>query len=535
MAIVQGIDTGSWRVRVATLTGSFRRFVLRDVMEMEASVGIGEALSAIRSHDAGWDQAERVAALPLERAVVRLVRLPFTDRATIAKALPAEVESSVPYELEDMVLESALVDSERGQSRTRVIIAKKDAMGDILALLRGANAEPGRIVLDAEALASYATHGVQAVVDIGHERTLLAVSQGGQLLAARLVSMAGHAQTVAIADACSIPEADAETLKHGMEIPEGSPSGVGWSDAEPTHGNAVDPGAQRALLMAVDELIVEVRARLLAVEDELGIGVDEVLLAGGGSQLSGFAGRLSAALGIPARPVVVPGGHPSGCALVVALGRIAADEIKASDLRVGNFAHRGHADILWSVVGYGALTTAAALCLGVGVLAWRSLEAWQRLDELDAQLVTEVTKHFADIDASKLEEPSDALMAFSERALEVQVRVDALGDTVSGSPPVLTMLKQLSTTLPPNSEARIDVRELTITEEAVSMRAETDSYESAAKIEESLQGNPIFSQARKSDEKKAGEGLSFNLSIPLGEPETPDTPEGASVFPGTEG
>ncbi len=34
MAFVQGIDTGAWRVRVATMEGSFRRWVLRDVVEM---------------------------------------------------------------------------------------------------------------------------------------------------------------------------------------------------------------------------------------------------------------------------------------------------------------------------------------------------------------------------------------------------------------------------------------------------------------------------------------------------------------------
>ena len=535
MAIVQGIDTGSWRVRVATLTGSFRRFVLRDVMEMESTVGIGEAISAIRSHEPGWEQAERVAALPLDRAVVRLVRLPFTDRATIAKALPAEVESSVPYDLEDMVLESQLVDADRGFSRTRVVIAKKDAMGDTLELLRAARSEPSRIVLDAEALASYADRGVQAVVDVGHERTLVVVCQGGQLLSARLVAVAGHAQTIAIAQACNLSEGDAELLKHTMQISNATAGAPGWSDAEPTHGSEVDPVAQRALLGAVDELVVELRARLLAVEDELGLGVDDVLLAGAASQLTGFAGRLSNALGIPARAVVVPGGHPAGCALVVALGRIAADEVKALDLRVGSFAHRGHADVLWSVAGYGLLATAGALVIGTGVLVWRATEAWQRLDELDTQLVEKVTGHFADIDPARLEEPSDALLAFQERALEVQLRVDALGATVSGAPPVLSLLKQLSLALPANNEARIDVRELTITEEAVSMRAETDSYESAAKIEESLQGSATFSQARKSDEKKLGEGLSFNLSIPLGEPESPELPVEPTGLPGTEG
>lgn len=535
MALVQGIDTGSWRVRVATMTGSFRRFVLRDVMEMESSVGIGEALSAIRTHEPAWDQAERVAALPIDKAVVRVVRLPFTDRATIAKALPAEVESAVPYDLEDMLLETYHLDSERGQSRTRAVIARKAAVGELLEMLREARSEPGRVVLDAEALGFYATRGVQVVVDIGHERTVLAVCQNGQLVSARLVPMGGRAQTAAIAAALHVADTEAEALKHGMEVPSSAPGGVGWTDAEPTHANAADPRAQRALIESVDVWIAEVRSRLIGVEDELKIGIDELLLAGGASQLVGLAGRLSAALGIPARPVVVPGGHPPACALVVALGRIAADELTATDLRVGAFAHRGHADVLWSVVGYGALATGAALLVGFGVLVWRATDSWTKMDELDAELVAKVTQHFADVNPDNLDEPSDALLAFSERALEVQVRVDALGATVSGEPRVLSLLKKLSSTLPPNGEARIDIRELTITEEAVSMRAETDSYESAAKIEESLQGSPTFSQARKSDEKKLGEGLSFNLSIPLGTPEAEPATGGAAGLPGTEG
>ena len=95
MAFVQGIDTGAWRVRVATMEGSFRRWVLRDVVEMESSVGIAAAIEAIRADEPIWGQAERVAALPLDRGTVRVVKLPFTDRATIAKALPANVAMEV--------------------------------------------------------------------------------------------------------------------------------------------------------------------------------------------------------------------------------------------------------------------------------------------------------------------------------------------------------------------------------------------------------------------------------------------------------
>jgi hypothetical protein len=81
------------------------------------------------------------------------------------------------------------------------------------------------------------------------------------------------------------------------------------------------------------------------------------------------------------------------------------------------------------------------------------------------------------------------------------------------------MLKTISERVPPHPTARIDVRELTIGENAVSLRAETDSYESAAKIEEALRREKRFEGARKGEEKKVGDALTFTLTIPLGETE----------------
>ena len=49
MAMVHGIDLGAWRVRVATLEGSFRRVNVRDVVEMEAAEGVDAALAAIQA------------------------------------------------------------------------------------------------------------------------------------------------------------------------------------------------------------------------------------------------------------------------------------------------------------------------------------------------------------------------------------------------------------------------------------------------------------------------------------------------------
>lgn len=538
MAYVQGVDLGSWRVRVATMEGSFRRWALRDVVEMEASVGMPGALDAIRAGEPLWGQAERVVALPLERGAVRVVRLPFTDRTTIAKALPAEIESNVPYDLEEMILATRPIDAEKGSSRTRAVIARKAEVAELLQTLVAAHAEPKQLVLDAEALSAYADRGVQVILDVGHSRTIIALCQGGELLAARMVPLGGRTFTEAVAQATHWGEAEAEAAKHAARIPETADAAEGWGDVEPTDAGAyaLDRGALQALAASVDELFAEVRARLIALEDELGLGIDEILLAGGGSLLGGFGGRLSAWTGVPVRPVVVPGGHPPSCALVVALARIAAGEEPATDLRVGDLAYRGHADILWNVVSWGGLATAALLLVGLLVLGLRLSQAWDQQADLDGKIVATVQKHFPTVSADRLADSSMALAIFQGEADTVQARVTALGDVVGGEPPTLMLLKRLSDTLPRNEVAKIDVRELTLTPEAISMKAETDTYESAAKIEENLKADETFAQARKSDEKKSGDLILFNLSIPLGAAEAPaGDAETPPATPGKEG
>jgi hypothetical protein len=48
------------------------------------------------------------------------------------------------------------------------------------------------------------------------------------------------------------------------------------------------------------------------------------------------------------------------------------------------------------------------------------------------------------------------------------------------------------------------------------MKAETDGFESATRIESSLQRTDRFKSAQKGDEKKSKDGVRFTITIPLG-------------------
>jgi len=369
MAVVYGIDTGSYKLRIATMEGTFGRFALRDVQEVVPSLGEdgrvvhAEALRAFGASEPAWAQAHHVAAWPADLGVVRLVRLPFADKAAIARALPAEVEAQVPYDLEAMVLATRVIEAREGASRTLAFIAPREELRERLDQLAAAGSDPKVLPFEQEVLATYADRGNQVVLDVGHRRTLVALCQGGQLVGARVLATGGAAITAALSAAAGVEWAVAEELKHRAAVPARPGEVAAEWDADRTDTAiridipaALPPAAEAALVEAVGEWAVDVRAELISLEDEVGVGVDEVLVCGGGSRLRGLGELLASHLGVPVRPVALPGGSPPEAALALALARVAAGDLRVTDMRGEEFAYHGTAETLWNFVAYTTLT-----------------------------------------------------------------------------------------------------------------------------------------------------------------------------------
>lgn len=561
MAIVVGIDLGTHATKLALMEGRLGRVELleyrvRSVRQDGSHVPtLEERLDACRQlfqEDPSLADATCAAAYPGQHVSLHRVRLPFSDRTQIERTLPFELEGHVPFDLDDYVLDYRVADAGMdGQSESVCALADRRVLGPLLEGLGVLGGDPRSLSLDSQVLSERAPEeGTWAVVDAGHARTLVALVHDGEMVSARAITQGGRDLTLALTQRWGWDWSTAEGAKHAANLRHAAePSVAEWEDEPHTDPNAAATGtppsqaegaedaAERAgpprvshsdvaacLLDALGPLLAELRTTLFAHEVAHGAALDGVLLTGGTADLAGLPALLEQRLGWSVRTLVISDeaealGMPGRFALAETLAHHAAGVggARALDFRKGDFAYRGDLAVtrtvgLWTLAALVLLSLAGAAWFGVGVV-----ERTARATELEDEIVAELQALFPDISAEKGRDPSMARAIVVEKTTAVQERVALLGATIGHDPPILSLLRDISNAMPPPDEAKVEVTDLTLSSQAVKFTATTDSYDSAARIESSIQKNERFRNAKKGDEKKLGDGIKFTMTIPLGD------------------
>ena len=538
MAKTIGIDLGTHAVKFAVFEGAFGRYELVDYsvlmvpQDLERPPTLDLQIEAMESLREAWDDnngATVAAGFPVEKTSVHLIQLPFGDRAQIESTLPFEVENQVPFDLEEMLLTNRILHLEQGSSRALTALVSRSDLEHRLRVLAEAGTDPKHLILDADLLGSFADEGVQAVIDLGHTRSLITLCQDGKSLESRAISFGGRQLTTAIAQARGIDWENAEQRKHQVVLgePTGTPVTADWepeSDepTQPQHPVATaGPTDAEIVQEALQPFLQGLRITLLGFEDRHQVEIDEVLAVGGTSHMNGLLPLLSTDLGVPVSAVALPEeaqqhGNEARFALCNALGQAASFGAADSlDFRTEEFTFRGNMATLQMAAKVAAVLFLFLFVAGFGWFLVRHNTLSSDIANAENELQEAVLEAFPDTNPDRLTDASMALAIVQERTLETTSRVDALGAIVADDPPTLSLLREVSEGMPPHSEARIDVRELTISESSINIKAETDGFEAATRIETALQRNPKFSQARKGDEKKTGDSVRFSITIPL--------------------
>lgn len=313
-----GLDVGSTAVRASEVSvGGARPALVRaaQVPLPSGAVENGEVrdvpavTEAIRQlwQRGGFKARQATMGVGNQRVVVREVTVPALPPKELRQSLPYQVQELIPIPLDDAVLDYDVLDEFEQEGarmlRLLVVAAQREMVTNMVRAATAARIEPVGVDLVPFALIRSVGQddglnldesglGGEAVVDVGADVTNICVHERGVARFVRILPSGGRDVTRAVADALSISEDEAESLKWGQPVP-GAPAPAEVGSIVERRGGVL-----------VDEIRSSLDFYRAQVPDS---DVTRVLVTGGGSKLPGFLERLRERMGGR-----VDRGHPFG-------------------------------------------------------------------------------------------------------------------------------------------------------------------------------------------------------------------------------
>lgn len=312
MSRILGIDIDRTSVRGALIKTAFRRTEVERYVKIPITQSPESVGRAAELHDALASMARAigrtpdvvVSSLDGEQASLRVVELPLAAAKRAAEVLPFELESLLPFELSEAVLDYQPIETRSGQLRLLAAAALRERVREHLAQFQGSPFDPREVAVGASALDGLRT--LCPELTAGH-RVLVEICERESNVCALAHGRAAFARTLSVGD-----------------------------DALP----------QRAL-----QLVAGVRQTLAAYRAAGGPAIDQLHLVGRGA-LAEIGEQLSAELALPVEILTLPGqeqaiepGAPE-FARAAALAARATATGKRINLRTGEFvAHHARTEL----------------------------------------------------------------------------------------------------------------------------------------------------------------------------------------------
>ncbi|HVO30362.1 MAG TPA: type II secretion system protein GspL [bacterium] len=491
MPQVVGLDIGSRSVKAALFERGFRGLELSSFHKADFDPadpeGVGKALADIASQLTGAPTV--VARLPGDRVLLRFLDMPMSDARKLDQVIPFEVESQVPYELEELVLDHTTVRrSPEGGAKVLVAAARREDVKAAIEQLTAGGMEPRWVVAGPAALASLAVavpalaKGVVALVDGGYTRTDVCILRDGKPAFVRTIS-GGVAD---IADAHLAGGGPLESLE-SIDVTAGAP--------------------EAAAMRAASEFVArELRRTMLSAEIEAQLVPEKIVFFGGLSRLRGLSALVERTVQIPVEPLVLAGaewakvpltgGAEAEAGTAVALAFRAVSDSVVPNFRRDEFAWKRDAKELSGVI---ARLAAAAMVLLF--LAFANYVVKERLlasekKAMDKEIAAEVLAAFPDAPKDRLKDGDAAVSIMRGNVDDAETRLAQLGGGSNAS--VLDILKAVSEAAP--AGMYIDVKDFDYSENKVRLKVVLDSYQDSDKLQAALKKVKMFQNIDANDD-----------------------------------
>ncbi|HEY3317233.1 MAG TPA: type IV pilus assembly protein PilM [Coriobacteriia bacterium] len=319
-----GLDIGTDHIRVAQVkpTGSGMTVThygaiglpMGAVVEGEI-VDVDAVSMAVKELFRGTREKDVAIGVSNQKVVVRLIDLPYMERAELAGAIQYQAQDYIPIPVEDAILDFQIIGdymtpNDEHMMEVLLVAAQRDMVNAAVEAVEGAGLRLQQIDVTSFAIVralmgdtpsllpdeDEEAGAATGVIHVSSGITNIAVVERGVPRFTRVSSLAGNEFTQSIANVLNLTFDEAEDIKIRMGLPDIAATAM----SEPPPG--IDPQvaqvAQDALEREVNKFIAEVRRSLdyYLTQTTQVRTIKRILLTGSGAQLGNMAGYLEKGL-----------------------------------------------------------------------------------------------------------------------------------------------------------------------------------------------------------------------------------------------
>ena len=526
---ILGVDVGSYSVKVAELKRSFKSFEF--VRFFERRIQYNELLSKEESVNAAlqgildeanttWDSV--IVGYPQQRISSRVIELPFGGLKKIDQSIEFEVEGVLPVELEKVLMDYHVLKTSKESSEVLVMYTLKEDFAKWLETFTRLNMDPRAVVAEGVELFNVMMigivppEGVYVLLDMGHTKTILTLCHGKQLIFSRAIPFGGQNLTQAIQKKLNIPEAEAEKLK--IEVAQVS---EGEGNLDPLTRDVMN-----ATKESLEDLLVRIRQAMFAYQDMEGVGFSGIYLTGGGSRLPGLDRYFSQQLRQNVTHIDCTDFHFSHLkqakahravmtqALGLSLRGVAQAGMPEINFRQGDFAFKGDVQKLGGGIRHAAVAMGLIITIGVVYFGMKYFMLSGRLQRVNTEIAELIKKSLPNVPENILADPVQASNFLKSKQNETQDRLAKLQSELNVI--ALTVLKELSTKVPPRNEVKLDIENLSVMKDRIRLDGRADSFVTVDKVKAALESSSMFEKVTTGDVRKGvKDEVKFNVSMEL--------------------
>lgn len=511
-----GIDIGSSSIKVVEVHSTSKGFQVTQFMEHPLGLNPGtdqelEIVEYLRNLASVYDpsQTRFIFGLPQNRVAVRNKFFPFNDRLKISKSLAFELEEDLPFSSDNAIFDAKLIRTVGPGAEVLACAAPKIHIQNLIQRAQDSNMDPALISAEGTAFANNFERWNEAppavlaptldlegearpprlvhlVLNIGHSRTLVCAFEGSSLIQVGTILWGGKNIAEAISKKYEIPYIEALkelktkafilTNKQGATFDQ-----VTFSDT---------------IAKSVREMARDLQLALLEMKSEFNAQIHGIQLTGGVSLIQNLGPFLTQILEVPVNRVSVLDQIPNvnferspanGAKLGVALG-LAIEGLKkprnpAVNFLRGDFAKENHQlKAFWEKWGATVKVATAAVVVLLIYTSLRESLALSLADRTQEVLKTQA-KNVAGLKGRAASE--NGIRKYIRDNKKRAVDLKTLG-SVANMNSALDIAKKISDAVPPKSGITLDIQQLAIQDNQVSMQGYVNSPKEMSLLQQAL-------------------------------------------------